>query len=85
MLNRTKRVMYVYVSPEEYGSWDSKKTEQLLTVFEGGYCVDCGCVSNFYLKYECVSCFSSYYDNEYRVIDFICNDCGCEYNIKIGV
>ena len=73
----------VGVDVETYDCWGSDKTEWLLTVFEGGYCVSCGCRSNFLLKYDYVFDKSMVGNEPYRVIGFTCLDCGCEYKVRV--
>lgn len=81
-----KKVIYLnlLIGGGEYKTWNRGKTKWLLTVFEGGYCLDCGCISNYKLNYDYVPGFYKMdIDVGYRVIGFVCRDCGCEYKIRI--
>ena len=84
-----KKVVDIKVSFDKYRNWDKYDTEWLLTVFEGGYCIECGCLCNFDLKYDYVPIMGVMYGeiyevSPYRVIGFTCLECGVEYKIRIG-
>ena len=80
-----RKVIYLNlpIGGEVYKSWGKKDTRRLLAVFEGGYCIECGCVNNYRLNYDYVPSFVGGGDVGYRVVGFTCRDCGCEFKIRI--
>ena len=82
---KTKKIIYTYVDEKTRDEWNCNKTRELLSVYDGGYCTECGCVANFDLICDYWCYMSSYYQGEYRFIKFVCRDCSTEYNLRIGV
>ena len=84
MENTTTKYISLLIGGQAYKTWD--KTSYLLTVFNGGYCEECGCINNYKLIYDYVPCIrvgdKTIYE-DYRVIGFDCLDCKTKYRLRI--